>query len=61
MKNEIGILKLTVNSLTTVRQDSEDLKSAFCSLKEEIKHIITTNLKTGSKIKALQEEFEEEL
>ena len=60
MKYEIGILKLTVQSLTTVRQESEDLRSAICILKEEIKDIKTTNLKTESKIRATEEEFEEE-
>ena len=53
MKHEIGILKLTVQSLTTERQESEDLKSAICILKEEIKDIKTTNLKTESKIRAI--------
>ena len=60
MKHEIGILNLTVKSLTTIRQESEDLKSAICILKEDIKEIQTTNLNTESKIKSLEEEFEEE-
>ena len=45
MKHEIGILKLTVQSPTTVKKESEDLKSAICIIKEEIKDIKTTNLK----------------
>ena len=53
MKHEIGILKLTVQSQTTVYKESEDLKSAICIIKEEVKDIKTTNLKTESKIKAI--------
>ena len=51
MKHEIGILKLTVQSQTTVKKESEDLKSAICIIKEGIKDIKTTNLKTESKKK----------
>ena len=60
MKHEIGILQLTVQSLITVRQQNEDIISAICTLKEEIENIKTTNLKTESKIMAIEEEFEEE-
>ena len=60
MKHEIGILKLTVQSPTTVKKESEDFKSAICIIKEEIKDIKTTNLKTESKINATEEESEDD-
>ena len=60
MKHEIGILKLTFQSYKTVRQESEDLKSAICAVKEDINNIKIANLNIENKIKSLEEEFEEE-
>ena len=61
MKHEIGILKLNVISMTSLRQERDDINSAIGVLKEEIKEIKTANLKIESKIKSFEEGLEEEL
>ena len=43
MREEIGILKLKLNSLATIRQESESLRLAIDILKEEIVEIKTMN------------------
>ena len=60
MKHEIGILKLNVISMTSLRQERDDINSAIGVLKEEIKEIKTANVKIESKIKSFEEELEEE-
>ena len=50
MKHEIGILKLIVISMTSLRHDRDDINSAIGVLKEEIKEIKIANLKIEGKI-----------
>ena len=60
MRQEISILKLKLNSLATIRQESESLRSAINIMKEDIIEIKTMNKVTESKLKYLKEEIEVE-
>ena len=59
MREEIGILKIKLDSLATIRQEGEELRSAIGILKEEILEIKTTNKERESKILGLEEGLEE--
>ena len=60
LEDEIGIQKETVHSLTTNKQESNDLIKEVDKLKEDINDIKVKNLEIIDTIQELVEEFDEE-
>ena len=60
LKAELDVLKNTLKSLASIKQEGKVLSKIIKDLTEEVKNLKTSNKDLIDKVKCLEEQFEEE-
>ena len=60
LKAEVDVMKNTIKSIISIRQEGKSLKKSIGEIKEDIKYLRALNEDTIKRIKIVEEDFEEE-